>query len=571
MEACDGMRARIWRVMSAVVPMVVVVLLTASAAFAESGGAAACAGLTRLSLAEATIESAKVVPAGTFTLPKPQPVLEDMPEFCRVVGMTKPAIRFEVWLPLTVWNGKFEGVGNGGTAGFISYRPMALALRRGYATASTDTGHVNHPYGNGFDASWARGRPDLVRDFGWRALHVTTVNAKAIVAAFYGAAARRAYYVGCSQGGGQGLMEAQRFPADYDGLLVGDPANNWTRHYIGEHLWYSVATLKDPQSYIPASKVSILARAVNKACDAKDGVRDGVVSNPLACTFDPDVLACKAGEDATKCLTAKQVAAVKKIWGGARDSSGKLINPGLVPGGEGGPGGWARWVTGAKPFGGTHWKAADAVLRDMVFDDPNDNSLNFNFDTDTKLFEQKIGHAMDAVDPDLRPMERHGAKMILYHGWSDPDISPLNTIDYYNAVEKTVGKTTPEFVRLFLVPGMQHCGGGPGATTFDGLTALERWVEEDVAPERILAAKIVDGAVEETRPLCAYPKQAVYTGKGNTSDAENFRCEQLPTHEGSSDAGRGFVKGRTSFVKGRTSEAAEKMLPPVKGARPGAR
>ncbi|HEU5342192.1 tannase/feruloyl esterase family alpha/beta hydrolase [Edaphobacter sp.] len=520
------MRAERSRVMRAVVSMVAVALLTASAAWAESGGAAACAGLMKLSLAETTIESAAVVPAGTLTLPKPEPVLEELPEFCRVVGVTRPAIRFEVWLPTTIWNGKFEGVGNGGTAGFISYRPMALALRRGYATASTDTGHVNHPYGNGFDASWARGRPDLVRDFGWRALHVTTVNAKAVVAAFYGAAARRAYYVGCSQGGGQGLMEAQRFPADYDGLLVGDPANNWTRHYIGEHLWYSVATLKDPESYIPASKVSILANAVNKACDAKDGVRDGVVSDPLACKFDPAVLVCKVGQNPATCLTAKQVAAVKAIWGGARDSSGRLINPGLVQGGEGGPGGWARWVTGTKPFGGTHWKAADAVLKDMVFDDPEYNSLDFNFDTDTKLFEQKIGPAMDAVDPDLRPMERRGAKMILYHGWSDPDISPLNTIDYYNDVEKTVGvKETGSFLRLFMVPGMQHCGGGPGATTFDGLTALERWVEDGVAPERILAAKIVDGAVEETRPLCAYPKQAVYAGKGNTSDAENFRCE----------------------------------------------
>jgi len=495
------------------------------AAIAQGSSAAACDGLVKLSLANTSIESAAVVPAGTFRLPTPEPALFDMPEFCRVVGVTKPSVRFEVWLPTEIWNGRFEGVGNGGTAGFISYRAMALALRRGYATASTDTGHVNHPYGNGFDASWARGRPDLVADFGYRALHLTTVNAKAIVAAFYGKRAARSYYVGCSQGGGQGLMEAQRFPQDYDGILAGDPANNWVRHYIGEHLWYSVATLRDPASYIPASKVSILARAVNKACDTKDGVADGVLNDPLACRFDPMVLQCKTGEDAASCLTARQVKAVEEIWAGARDSSGQLINPGLVPGGAGGPGGWARWVTGAKPFGGTHWKAADAVLKNMVFDDPNYNSLDFNFNTDTKAMLAKLGPSMDAVDPDLRPMQRRAAKMILYHGWSDPDISPLNTIDYYRQVEKTVGKSTPDFARLFMVPGMQHCGGGPGATTFDGLTALERWVEDGVAPERILAMKIVDGAVQQTRPLCAYPKAAVYLGKGSTSDAENFVCE----------------------------------------------
>jgi feruloyl esterase len=500
-----------------------------AAPMAAASSTAACARLTRLTIAamtaDTTIESASVVEAGTLRLPPPRRALLDMPEFCRVVGLTKPAIQFEVWLPMQTWNSKFQGVGNGGTAGFISYSAMALALRRGYATASTDTGHVNHPYGNGFDASWARGRPDLVADLGYRALHVTTVNAKAIVAAFYGTPAAHSYYVGCSQGGGQGLMEAQRFPADYDGILAGDPANNWVRHYIGEHLWYSIATLKDPHSYISASKVAILAAAVNRACDANDGVRDGVVSNPLACKFDPAVLACKPGEDPAACFTEKQVQAVKEIWGGVRDSAGNVINPGLVPGGEGGPGGWARWLTGAAPLGGTHWKAADAVLKDMMFDDPDYNSLDFNFNTDTKRMLAKLGPSMDAVKPDLRPMQRRGAKLILYHGWSDPDISPLNTIDYYDDVVKTVGPATPEFVRLFLVPGMQHCSGGPGATTFDGVTALERWVEDGVAPQRILAAKVVDGAVQETRPLCAYPKHAVYLGKGNTSDAANFACE----------------------------------------------
>ena len=500
-------------------------LLFAGPMFGAMNKAASCERLVGLHLDETAISAAVEVTSGRFAPPEPEMAIAKLPAFCRVVGMSKPAIQFEVWLPLTTWNGKFQGVGNGGTAGSINYRAMAASLRRGYATASTDTGHVNRPYGNGFDASWAKGRPDLIADFGYRAIHRTAVNAKQIVKEMYGAAAEHSYFVGCSQGGGQALMEAQRFPKDYDGILAGDPANNWTRHYAGEHLWYSIAMLKDPASYIPASKVAILTSAVTKACDAKDGVADGVLRDPLACRFDPAVLECKAGEDAAMCLSTKQVSAVKDIWSGARDSSGRLINPGLVPGGEGGPGGWARWLTGTAPFGGTHWKAADAVLKDMVFDDPKYNSLHFNFDTDMKVMLARLGPSMDAVDPDLRPMERAGAKMILYHGWSDPDISPLNTVDYYEQVVRTVGKDTPEFARLFMVPGMQHCGGGPGASTFDALTALERWVEDGVAPERIIASHVVNGVVGRTRPLCPYPQVAVYEGKGSVWDAANFVCK----------------------------------------------
>lgn len=500
----------------------IAVMAVVPSCVAES--AAGCADLTRMTVADTTIESAAMVPAGTFRMAAPQTPLYDMPEFCRVVAVTKPAIRFEVWLPTEIWNGKFEGVGNGGTAGFIGYHAMANALRRGYATASTDTGHVNHPFGNGFDSTWAVGRPDLVADFGYRALHVTTVNAKLIVAAFYGHRAAHSYYVGCSKGGGQGLMEAQRFPKDYDGLLVGDPAYNWTGHYAGAHLWYSIATLKDPESYIPASKVPLLANAVNKACDAADGVRDGVVSDPLACRFNPAVLECRAGENTARCFTAKQVRAIQNIWGGAHDDKGKLIYPGLLPGGEDGPGGWASWVTGRAPFQSTHWRAADGFFRYMVFG-PDFKPLDFDYGTDMAATVAKVGGSLDAVDADLRPLARAGGKMILYHGWSDPDISPLSTIDYYDAVEKTAGPKTTSFLRLFMVPGMQHCGGGPGATTFDGVTALERWVEEDEAPEQMLAEKIVDGAVEMSRPLCVYPKRAVYRGKGDTNDAANFACE----------------------------------------------
>ncbi|ODU54685.1 MAG: hypothetical protein ABT04_02380 [Granulicella sp. SCN 62-9] len=503
---------------------VLVLLLLAVPVFAEASPQS-CRNLVSLQLPNTMIASASIVSTESFTPPHFHHPIGNLPAFCRVTATTKPAIRFEVWLPLHTWNGKFQGVGNGGTAGSINYLAMSAALRRGYATASTDTGHVNTPPGNGFDSTWALGHPELVADFGYRGLHLTTVNGKQITEAFYGKGPAHSYYVGCSKGGQQGLMEAQRFPEDYDGLLVGDPANNWTRHYAGAHLWYSIATLKDPESYIPASKVPLLANAVTVACDAIDGITDGVLDDPRQCHFDPAVLTCKAGQSSSSCFTPKQVKAIKDIWGGAHDSRGRLIYPGLVPGGENGSSGWSSWITGNKPFAATHWKAATGFFKDMVFEDPKYNALNFNYDKDMKTALDKTARSLDAVNPDLRPLQRRGGKMILYHGCSDPDISPLNTINYYNQVEATVGKDTPQFLRLFMVPGMNHCGGGPGPTHFNGLTSLEEWVEDDIAPEKIIAFHTTEGEIDRTRPLCPYPQVAIYDGKGSTNDESNFACK----------------------------------------------
>ncbi|WP_348267406.1 tannase/feruloyl esterase family alpha/beta hydrolase [Edaphobacter paludis] len=510
---------------SAVFPILALLLLTTPLSAQQS-----CKELRSLRLPNTVITSATTVYAGSFTPPGFHAPLGTLPAFCRVAATTKPAIRFEVWLPLHHWNGKFQGVGNGGTAGVISYRAMAGALRRGYATASTDTGHANRPPTNGFDATWALGHPELVADFGYRGLHLTTVNAKQIAQEFYGKEPVHSYYVGCSQGGQQGLMEAQRFPEDYDGLLVGDPANNWTRHYAGAHLWYSLATLKDPQSYIPPAKVPILAKAVVAACDTLDGIADGVLDDPRQCHFDPAVLTCRAGQDAASCFTPRQVKAIKQIWAGAHDSKGELIVPPIVPGGEDGPGGWSSWITGNRPFNSTHWKAADGVFQNMIFEDRSYNPLHFNYDTDMKTMLAKTSRSMDAVNPDLRPLRRRGGKLILYHGWSDPDISPLNTINYYNQVEATVGRDTPQFVRLFMVPGMNHCAGGPGPNHFDGVTALEEWVEDGEAPEKIIAFHTTEGEIDRTRPLCPYPQVAVYNGKGSTNNAANFSC-RLPSQK----------------------------------------
>lgn len=506
----------------AIFPIFAVLLLATPLAAQQS-----CKNLIGLQLPETVITSAATV-SGNFVVPKSTVSIGGLSAFCRVAATTKPAIRFEVWMPLRTWNGKFQGVGNGGTAGIISYRAMAAALRRGYAVVSTDTGHVNTPPTNGFDSTWALRHPELVADFGYRGLHLATVNGKQIAEAFYGRNPAHSYYVGCSKGGEQGLMEAQRFPDDYDGLLVGDPANNWTRHYAGAHLWYSIATLKDPQSYIPASKVPILANAVIAACDAIDGIKDGVLDDPRKCHFDPAVLTCKEGQPTSSCFTPKQVKAIKNIWGGAHDSHGNLIYPGLVPGGEDGSAGWSSWITGNKPFAATHWKAASGFFRDMVFEDPRYNALNFNYDTDMKTALAKTSRSLDAVNPDLRPLERRGGKLILYHGWSDPDISPLNTINYYNQVQATVGDSTPQFLRLFMVPGMNHCAGGPGPSHFDGVTALEEWVENGVAPNKIIAFHTTEGEIDRTRPLCPYPQVAVYKGQGSTNNAHNFACKLSP-------------------------------------------
>lgn len=495
--------------------------------------AASCESLVALKLADTTIKSATSRVAGGFVAPGGAPSAQPLmlPAFCRVVGVTAPAVNFEVWMPLQTWNGKFQGVGNGGTAGVISYAAMATALTRGYAVASTDTGHVNK---GGFDSSWAMGRPDLVADFGHRGLHVMTENGKKITRAFYGKRPTYSYYVGCSKGGQQGLMEAQRYPGDYDGLIAGDPANNWTRFYAGGHLWYSLATLKDPESYIPATKLPLLANAVNASCDALDGIADGVLDDPRKCAFDPAVLTCEAGEDSEACLTPKQVNAVKDIWTGARNSAGQVVYPGLLPGAEDGPGGWASWTTGTAPFTGSrHWSAAEGFFKYMVFENPTWDFRTFNFDTDLPWALAKVGRSLDATDPNLRPLKRRGGKLLVYHGWSDPDISPLNSIDYYESVVSLLGaqqerskalRETQEFFRLFMVPGMQHCRGGPGPENFDMLTALEQWVEHGVAPQRIVATHLTSGVVDRTRPLCPYPQIARWNGSGSSDDATNFVC-----------------------------------------------
>lgn len=498
--------------------------------FAACGIAAAqtpCGDLTRLKLPDVTITSATAVAAGPFSVPGGRGGAQSatMPGFCRVAGFVRPEVNFEVWLPVN-WNRKFLVVGNGGLAGTISYAAMVAPLQRGYATASTDTGHVADN-----DAHWAQGHMQRVIDYAHRSIHVTTQAGKGVVKALYGAAAERSYFSGCSNGGQEAMSEVQRYPDDFDGVIAGDPANYPTHLFMGAHLWITQALAGDPEGYVPSSKLPALGAAVYAACDALDGIKDGIIGDPRQCHFDPSALLCK-GADAPDCLTEAQVATVKKIYQGGRTSDGQQIFPGILPGGEAGQGGWSTWITGTAPGRGSHSTLGNPFFRNIVFDDPNWDFRTFRFDrtpgfdSDVDFVDDKLGAIFNNMNPDIHAFQAHGGKLIQYHGWADPDISPLNSINYFDSVQEKLGDTK-SFYRLFMVPGMFHCNGGPGPNSFDTLSALEQWVEQGKAPDRIVAkgGTMPDGTrPDRTRPLCPYPQTAKWSGSGSSDDAANFSC-----------------------------------------------
>jgi Tannase and feruloyl esterase len=512
---------------------------------ADSGAPKNCADLKQMTLPNATITLAEGVAAGTFSPPdlkageKVPHLYKVAPAFCRVVVTLKPTadsdIKVEVWLPERGWNGKFRGQGNGGFAGYIAYAGLAASVSQGYAAASTDTGHSTQ------GADWALGHPEKIVDYGYRGIHEMTVDAKTIVKKFYGDDAKRSYFASCSNGGRQALMEAQRFPDDYDGIIAGAPANNWVPMLTGG-LKFLQAT--DQAGYIPPAKVPAIGKAVLAACDAQDGVADGVLNDPRQCHFDPSAMLCK-GADSDACLTAPQVDSLKTIYAGAHDASGKQIFPGLLPGAEEGRGGWATWVTGSEQGKSSGAFFVGGYFGNMVYGKPDWDYKTANIDDALQLAFEKTGDSMDAVNPDMRPFLAHG-KLIMYHGWNDPGISPLNSVNFYNSVVAAVGnKSADEWLRLYMVPGMQHCGGGPGATAFgqdeaaprsgadhDIFTSLVQWVEDGRAPTTIIATKYkeTDSAkdahpqVEMTRPLCPYPQAAKYNGTGDKNLAASFSC-----------------------------------------------
>ncbi len=483
-------------------------------------GQTPCERLKSVSLTGVTFTVVESVAAGPYEPPstagraadkqgKGRPAPQILPAFCRIAATLKPSsdsdIKMEVWMPIENWNGKFQMVGNGGWAGIISFPAMAAALREGYATASTDTGHEG---GNGM---FALDHPEKIVDFGWRAVHETVLKSKALIAAFYGSGAKYSYWNGCSTGGRQALVEVTKFPEDFDGVIAGAPANPHI-HLHAASVARSVELMHNPQGALSQAKVETLHKAVLAACDALDGVKDGLIGDPKKCHFNPDSLLCKAG-DADTCLTSAQVQTVKIEYADVKTKSGEIIWTGFEPGGELQYTGLRTVPTG--PSGG--WDS----IRILGHQDANYDFRKFDLDNDVVLSDKS---GIDAHTFDLSAFKNHGGKLLMYHGWADPSIPPGNTVNFYNGVLTTMGPKQDDWVRLFMIPGMQHCSGGAGTDQFSKMAVIERWRESGSAPETIVASHVTGAQVDMTRPLCPYPQVAVYKGIGSTNDAGNFAC-----------------------------------------------
>lgn len=500
--------------------------------------AADCGSLKTLKLDDTTISAAQLVTSGTLSVSDARPPITGLPPFCRVTGVLRPtsdsAIRFEIWLPAQDWNGRLLGAGNGGFAGSISYDELAGYLKRNFAVAGSDAGHQ----ANATDATWAYQHPEKVKDFGWRAVHLTRLRAGQIISAFYGRHENNAYFDSCSDGGREALMEAQRFPDDYDGILAGAPANAWST-MVGAGVMAIQTRQSDPRAYFSDLKLPAIQKASLAACDSVDGVKDGIINDPSKCHFDPQVLLCK-GEETLDCFTQPQITTLNSIYNGERDRYGKMVFPGYTPGDELG---WREWVVGQDPTGASGLRYVENYFRYMVTGDPRWNPLTVDPELALRQSREKEAADLDSTDPDLSKFSKRGGKLILYHGWNDQAISPWNTIDYYKSVQQKMGSDTSDsFLRLYMAPGVEHCAGGPGPSFFGqfglgtakgpayGLfDSLVNWVEKGRPEDDIIATKYGPGPNGEnhvimTRPLCAYPKVAKYSGTGDTNDAANFAC-----------------------------------------------
>ncbi|WEK43411.1 MAG: tannase/feruloyl esterase family alpha/beta hydrolase [Candidatus Sphingomonas colombiensis] len=501
-------------------------------AFADPMNGGSCTALTGLALAGGKVVAAEEVSRGEFVKTKDGvPGLPSRVAFCRIHAVLTPtprsSIKVEVWLPVAnVWNGKLLGAGNGGYGGsmLLPQFTMQGALAKGYATVGTDMGHVGSA---DTDASWALHQPERIADFGHRANHLAAGVARAVIAAYYRTAPKAAYFQGCSDGGREALMEAQRYPEDYDAIIAGAPANAWTR-MMAAFMTDQRAVFARPESAIPGDKLKLLQDAALKQCDAKDGVKDGVLDDPRACGFDPSVLQCKA-DDGPSCLTADQVTTARALYRGTFDEKGRKFFPGYMPGAEAVSGAWDVWLTGAKA---QHGVLATEFYRYMIYSNAEWQPASFNFARDYAA-SRRLAPMLDSENPDIGPFLKRGGKLILYHGWNDAAIAPENTVDYYHAVSKRLPAAAKSSVRLFMVPGMSHCMAGPGPNVFDALGTLDAWRRGGPAPETMIATKFDNdlfgylgftAKAIRTRPLCAYPKVARWTGKGSTDEAANFTC-----------------------------------------------
>ena len=491
-----------------------------------------CEALTSLELRDTKIMSATFIPGGSYAPPDvvavaaqvPGMVLTNMPAFCRVIGTIYPSIGFEMWLPIgSAWNGKFAATGSGGSGGYINYAQgpasktgLAFNIRRGYAVAATNQGHVINT------TSWLLD-PGLFVDWAFRANHEVAVRAKAIIKAHYGSPPKYSYFEGCSAGGWQGLIAAQRYPLDFDGIVAGAPGNGNFTARQSNYVWGAHAVLKDPGSMIPAAKLTTIRDAAMATCDSADGLVDGIISNPPACAFNPKVLLCNQG-DSNSCLTLGQILGLRKLYQGAvNPRTGERLHPGYSVGGELS---WGPLVRGPLDANAINFFSV------AVFENPSWDWTAFDFGADPEAARAKFAGIVNSDDPDLRPFRDRGGKLLMWHGWADQMVPSQATVDYYNAVIDVIAaekparnplRATQSFARLFMNPGVAHCTGGVGADNIDLLPALEQWVEQGVRPDRVTASKIVNGVTQFTRPLCPYPGVATYIG-GNPNAAESFAC-----------------------------------------------
>jgi hypothetical protein len=529
---------------------------TATHLAAAADAHSSCEALKTTELDHAAVVSAKWVEAGPMEAKlgyPPRAVHISLSSRCEVTGVARPTsdseINFLLWLPAPPdWNGKYLQRGNGGWAGDIDSSNLIRPFVHGYAVSATDDGHRST--GDVPDASWAVGHPEKLIDFGYRSLHETAKLSKTIAQAYYGRNASHAYFFGCSDGGREALMEAERYPEDFDGIIAGAPANHWTHHLTG-FIWNELALDGKPESHINPEQLPAIEKAALAACDAKDGVKDGLIEDPRQCHFDPGVLLCKSQASAD-CLTAPQIEALQKIYAGPKDAkTGEPIYPGYEPGTEAEPGAWVPWIIVPGHDGSIQSWFGNSFYSQAVFENPHWDWHTMDFSRDVRAADNKTEGILNSYNPDLRSFRDHGGKLIQYHGWGDAAIAPEDSIDFYQKVTQFFARypdprsanaaDVPSFYRLFMVPGMGHCSGGPGPTSFgndeteleggsrfdadhDVLPALDRWVTGGIAPEKIIGTGTGAGGGRLTRPLCPYPKVARYKGHGDTNAAENFEC-----------------------------------------------
>ena len=454
----------------------------------------------------------------------------DLPEYCRILGYIRPAINFEIRLPTKDWNGKFSMYGCGGFCGSININNTNEGLRRNYAVSTMDTGHWGD---NLFDLRWAYNNRRAEIDFVYRAVHETAVVTKIVIEAFYDRETERSYFSGCSNGGRQGVMAAWKYPADFDGVISGMPALDQTGLSTNSNYLIQSNIGRDGKDKITVADLELISKAVYQACDDVDGLKDGLIDAPGDCEFDPAVLLCSEN-DTSNCLTAEQVETLRAWYGGAKNSAGEQLYPGGLP--LGSEPYWQLWITGDTDSydDGLSARICIEVLRYLAFqEDPGDSYTltDFNFDVDPQRMEF-MAQIYNADNADLDAFRKRGGKLLMYQSWADPATTPWKTIDFYEAVEHNIGngEKTQQFFRLFMIPGMCHCGmqegpGIDGGDGFDPLTALEKWVEMGEAPESILTTKYDDdGNVLWTRPICPYPQRAIYKGHGDINDAANYSC-----------------------------------------------